>query len=110
MKSLIFIISLLIILVGCTQQSAQNLSDNTSNQIIISGYEFTPSSITIDVGTSVTWVNQDSAPHTIISDNSVFSSPVLNNGASYSFTFNSAGIYNYHCSIHPTMQGVIIVE
>jgi plastocyanin len=67
----------------------------------------------VKVGTVVTWTNRDSTPHTIVSDTASpvqFSSDPLPTGASYSFTFIQAGTYPYHCSIHPSMMGTIVVQ
>jgi plastocyanin len=76
-------------------------------------FAFNPSSVTIKTGTVVTWVNQDAASHSIASDNSssvAFSSDLLPTGASYNVTFTTPGTYTYHCSIHPSMTGTIIVQ
>jgi plastocyanin len=76
-------------------------------------FAFNPSSVTIKTGTVVTWVNQDAVSHTIASDNSssvAFSSDLLPTGASYNVTFTTPGTYTYHCSIHPSMTGTIIVQ
>jgi plastocyanin len=69
--------------------------------------------LTVKTGTVVTWVNQDGVSHTITSDTGspvAFSSDSLSNGASYTFTFTLPGTYTYHCSIHPSMKGTIIVQ
>jgi hypothetical protein len=61
----------------------------------------------------VTWVNNDSPPHALASDAGspvAFSSDPLATGASYTFTFTQTGTYRYHCSIHPSMTGTIIVQ
>jgi hypothetical protein len=62
----------------------------------------------VTAGTTVTWANHDGTDHTSTSDNSVWGSPVLAPGVSFSFTFSSPGVYTYHCLIHP-MTGEIIV-
>jgi plastocyanin len=67
----------------------------------------------VKTGTAVTWVNDDGAPHAIASDAgspAAFSSNTLSTGASYTFTFTQAGTYTYHCSIHPSMTGTVIVQ
>ena len=76
-------------------------------------YAFDPPTLTIKPGTVVTWINQDGPTHTVVSDSGspvVFSSDPLSNGASYKFTFTQPGTYTYHCSIHPSMKGTIIVQ
>ncbi len=79
-------------------------------EIRISGFSFDPSSLTVSVGTTVTWTNEDNVPHTIIGDNGEFSSPNLSQGSQFSFTFNSAGTYTYHCGVHPSMKATVIVQ
>jgi len=84
-----------------------------SNSIMIKNFAFSPADLTIKTGTTVTWVNQDGAPHQIASDSGTpvaFNSDALANGASYQFTFTQPGIYTYHCTIHPSMKGMISVQ
>jgi len=78
------------------------------NAILIKNFAFSPASLTIKVGTTVTWTNQDSANHTIKS--SSFNSGSLAVGDKFQFTFTSPGTYSYSCGIHPSMQGTIIVQ
>lgn len=83
------------------------------NAIAIKNFAFDPAQLTVKTGTSVTWTNQDSAPHTIVSDTGSpvqFSSDSLSTGASYPFTFTQPGTYTYHCSIHPSMKGTVVVQ
>jgi amicyanin len=82
----------------------------SSHNIEISNFAFSPASLAIKTGDSVTWTNGDSVPHTVTSDSGTeLSSSHLNNGQTYSHTFTAAGTYNYHCSIHPMMKGTITV-
>ena len=76
----------------------------------ISGFEFVQNTATIKVGDTVTWTNQDGAPHTIVADDGSFKSNSLKNGTSFSHTFDIAGTYSYHCGIHSSMIGLVIVE
>jgi plastocyanin len=92
--------------------AAPTTSAAGGNTVIIKNFAFDPSSLTVKSGTGVTWTNQDGATHTIVSDTGspvAFSSGSLASGASYSFTFTQPGTYTYHCSIHPSMKGSIIV-
>lgn len=83
--------------------------ENTLNQSVsIKNFAFSPKNLTIKTGTTVIWINEDSAPHSIKSDN--FNSEIFSKGESYQFRFNSAGVYNYICGVHPSMKGKIIVE
>lgn len=85
-------------------------SASGSSNIAIGGYAFNPSDITVNVGTTVTWTNNDPVGHQIVSDSAAFQSSVMNRGEKYSFTFENAGTYAYHCSIHPSMKGSVVVK
>lgn len=77
----------------------------------ISNFAFSPSTLTVKAGDSVTWTNKDSVSHTITSDSgSELGSSPISSGGTYSHTFNTAGTYSYHCSIHVSMKGTVIVE
>jgi plastocyanin len=86
----------------------------TTNQaagaVTIQNFAFSPASLIVKKGESVTWTNDDSASHTIVSDSNVFQSGSLEKGQTFSFTFNTAGQFPYHCSIHPSMKAMIIVQ
>src|SRR4051794_12209088 len=77
--------------------------------VSISGFAFQPPTLNVAVGTTVQWVNHDTAAHTASSNTGAFDSGVLNQNGSYSFTFNQAGTFSYHCAIHPYMTGQIVV-
>ena len=71
---------------------------------------YSPSSFTVKVGTSVTWVNHDGTTHTATSKgSSLFDSGNIPTGGSFSYTFTQAGTYQYYCTIHPWMTGTIVV-
>ncbi len=76
----------------------------------ISSFTFAPQTLTVTVGTTVTWTNNDSAPHTVTSKNDVFDSPTLSRGDTFSYTFDQKGTFDYYCKIHTTMTAKIIVE
>jgi nitrite reductase (NO-forming) len=73
---------------------------------------YSPPTITVVIGVNntVTWTNNDQAPHTVTADNLSFDSGAINAGASWSNTFTSPGTYTYHCSYHPWMKGTVIVK
>lgn len=82
-----------------------------SYDIKISGYAFSPKSLTVNVGDSVVWTNEDSVSHTVTSDSgSELSSSFLSKGQTYPHTFSQKGTFLYHCSPHPGMKGTIVVE
>lgn len=77
----------------------------------IKEFAFGPESITVKVGTTVTWTNQDQDPHTVTSqhDDGPLKSATLNTGDTYRYTFTKAGSYDYLCTIHPFMTGTVVV-
>jgi plastocyanin len=81
------------------------------NAVAIRNFAFSPASLTVKVGTKVTWTNQDSDAHTVTSDGSARSlnSRALNTGETFSFTFTKAGTYKYLCTIHPFMTATVTV-
>jgi len=81
----------------------------TGSNITIQNFAFAPSNLVITKGSTVTWTNQDSVSHTITATG-IFNSENLNKGQSFSYTFNTPGTFNYHCSIHPSMTGTITVQ
>src|SRR5207248_414579 len=71
---------------------------------------YSPNPVTVNVGQTVTWLNAGPSSHTSTSDASLWDSGVLNPGDSFSFQFNTPGTYAYHCSIHHSMTGTVIVN
>lgn len=76
----------------------------------ISNFTFAQKSVAIRPGTTVTWINDDDIPHTVVAKNMAFRSKVLDTGDRFSFTFAKAGQFAYFCSLHPHMTGTIIVK
>ena len=76
--------------------------------INIASYAFSPSSLSIRTGDSVTWTNSDAAVHTVTGNG--LNSGNLAQGATYPYTFSLAGSFIYHCAIHPSMTGSVIVN
>ena len=76
----------------------------------LKNYAFSPSTITVKVGTKVTWVNGDSVGHTVTSDtDGLLNSGTLSSGGKYSFTFTTPGTTSYHCVPHQNMKGTVVV-
>ena len=91
--------------------SAPTTTPTTAHaNVDISGFAFVPQTLSVSPGTTVTWTNNDSSSHTIASNDNLLQSGNLAKGATFSHTFGQKGTFNYHCSIHPTMTGKIIVE
>jgi amicyanin len=80
------------------------------NVVNIDNFTFTAPELTVAVGTTVKWVNHDDIPHNIVDKNKAFRSKALDTDDSYSFTFASAGTFDYFCGLHPHMVGKIIVK
>ena len=81
-----------------------------SQQVAIYNYKFGPDTLTVPAGTTVTWVNKDEVPHTVMSSDKRFtSSGALDTGDSYSYTFATPGSYEYFCTLHPFMKGKVVV-
>jgi plastocyanin len=110
--------------IGCTEKqptdpinettaSAANETSATAAgskiaDVSIQNFAFEPNSVKISVGDTVKWTNLDSAPHNI--KGADFTSESLKKDDSFSYTFTKPGTYNYECSIHPSMKGIVIVE
>ena len=85
-------------------KAAQTINISAQN------FMFSPATITVKTGATVTWVNHDEEPHTIFNDAGLFRSSALDTNESFSYTFDKPGTYHYLCTIHPRMTGTIIVE
>ena len=81
-------------------------------EVKIDNFSFTPPTLTVAVGATVTWVNRDDIPHTVVStdDPKVFKSKALDTDDKFSFTFTKAGTHAYFCSLHPKMNGKVVVQ
>ena len=77
--------------------------------VTIANFAFDPAELSVAAGTTVTWTNDDTAPHTVTEDDGLFDSGRLDQGASFSQTFDDPGTYAYHCDFHPSMKGTVVV-
>jgi plastocyanin len=94
-----------------TQASAQAAAPaGNVVEVKVDNFSFSPQTITIKPGTTVIWTNRDDIPHTVVSDDKVFKSKVLDTDEKFSFTFDKAGNFPYFCSVHPKMTGKVIVQ
>ena len=81
-----------------------------TNTVSIENFNYTPSAIKVKVGTKVTWTNKDSVQHNVVGDSFTdLDGPLLKQGESFSYTFEEAGTYSYHCAPHTYMKGVVVV-
>ena len=81
-------------------------------QVTIDNFTFSPAEVTVAPGTRVVWTNRDDIPHTVTGadDPRAMKSQPLDTGDSFSFTFAKPGAYHYFCSLHPHMQGTVVVR
>ncbi len=105
-----------IIISGCTQnqqknpQNTTNPKNNSYVTVTIQNFTYNPNTLTVKPGTTITWINQDSATHDVTGDSGTFISEDLARGDSYTHNFTKSGEYPYHCNEHPSMTGKIIVQ
>jgi plastocyanin len=85
-------------------------SQPAPQQIKIDNFSFTPQVLTVAAGATVTWINGDDVPHTVVGTHQEFKSKALDTGDQFSFTFTKLGTYEYFCSVHPMMTGKIVVQ
>lgn len=78
--------------------------------VTIDMFRFTPDTIEVPVGTTVTWTNMEVSPHSVIADEGEFASDTLGDGDSFSFTFEEAGTFSYYCGFHTNMKGNVTVS
>jgi len=105
------ILLLPLLIAGCAQQSPPPANGGNGNAAVeISNFAFSPASLTVAKGTTVTWTNKDSVQHSATSDNGKFDTGLIPQNQSASVTFNNSGTFNYHCTPHPQMKAKIIVQ
>lgn len=123
-KMFIAVMAIVLVTVACggdetapASTTATTVAEPTTTEgmaevsIGIASFAFGPDTITIPVGTTVTWINdEDSVDHTTTSDDALWDSGTLKPGDQFSFTFEDAGTFAYFCNIHPSMTGMIVVE
>jgi Icc protein len=79
-------------------------------EVSVDNFSFAPATASVRVGSTITWTNRDDIPHTVVSTEQKFKSPVLDTDEQFSHRFDAPGTYKYFCSIHPKMTGQIVVE
>src|SRR5271156_1982786 len=102
-------IAVLLLFVGSPGVKA-NEPSAANAAVKIDNFVFGPQTLTVPVGTTVTWTNSDDIPHTSVSTEGVFKSKVLDTDEKFSYTFTKAGTYPYYCTIHPKMTGQVVVQ
>src|SRR5580692_3795025 len=103
-------IAMLLLVAGSPSVRATDHSSAAVATVKIDNFVFGPQTLTVPVGTTVTWTNSDDIPHTSVSTEGVFKSKVLDTDEKFSYTFTKAGSYPYYCTIHPKMTGTVVVQ
>jgi plastocyanin len=90
--------------------AATGLALAADQTVVIDNFAYSPATVTVQEGDSVTWRNDDGDSHTATADDGSFDTGTLATGESGAVTFDTAGSFDYHCSIHPEMTGTVVVE
>ena len=99
-----------LLLSAASSYSSSKTPQPATAEVKVDNFSFGPATLTVAVGTTVTWTNRDDIPHTVVSTEKVFKSKVLDTDEKFSFTFDKAGTYPYFWSIHPKMTGSVVVH
>ena len=94
---------------GYPQNPSQRGMVTGNTHPTMQNYLFQPANMQVRVGTTVTWTNQDSVPHSVTFKNGMKDSGLLTQGQSFSYTFNTPGTYQYYCTVHPYMVATVTV-
>ena len=89
-----------------TQGSAAPVAGDAVN---IDNFAFVPATLTVAAGSTVTWINRDEEPHTVVANDGSFHSPGMGSQATFSHRFATAGTFDYICSVHPFMHATVVV-
>jgi len=117
-KSLIGVIALLVVVAivlffvfrgPAEVPKEQGSAEGIGAAIVITEYKFTPATVNIRINETVTWRNEGNVTHDVTIDNGLFDVD-LEAGETFSYIFNETGIYDYHCDIHPSMKGRVVVS
>jgi len=101
----------ILLLAGLPSVMASSDQPSDANaEVKIDNFSFGPQTLTVAVGTTVTWTNRDDIPHTVVSTDGVFKSKVRDTDEKFSYTFTKAGEFPYYCSVRPKMTGKIVVQ
>jgi len=114
-RLLIFMTVVFVLLLGTLVPLGSNRAraaspSSAASEVKIDNFSFTPATVTVPAGTTVTWTNSDDVPHTVVSDDKIFKSKVLDTDEKFSYTFTKPGTYPYFCSVHPKMTAKIVVH
>ncbi len=92
-----------------TNSNSNSSQAPSSSSVSIANMAFSPTTITVKKGATVTWTNNDKVTHNVTANDKSFSSGSMAPGKSYSFTFDKTGSFAYTCTIHPDMKATVVV-
>jgi plastocyanin len=93
-----------------SNSSSNSSTPSSTDKVSIENFSFSPATITVKKGTTVTWTNNDTTAHTVTADSgNAFDSGTMEQGKTFSHTFDSAGTFKYHCTLHSDMHGTVTV-
>jgi plastocyanin len=94
---------------GGSTTTAAGAQGGGGNAVTIDNLAFSPATLNVKTGQQVTWTNKQDIAHTVTADGGAFNHP-MPSGATFSFTFTKAGTFAYHCTVHPSMHGTVVVS
>jgi plastocyanin len=98
-----------IVFVSCSKSNHSSSNAPTAASVSIKNMEFSPGSVSVTTGATITWMNSDTTIHTVTADDGSFNSGNISVGATYTRVFSTAGTFAYHCTLHPEMTGKVVV-
>jgi plastocyanin len=104
------VIAVLLLFAGSGKLKASDQPSTANTAVKIDNFVFGPQTLSVPVGTTVTWTNSDDIPHTAVSTDGLFKSKVMDTDEKFSYTFTKPGTYPYYCTIHPRMTGQVVVK
>jgi plastocyanin len=95
---------------GKASEPPSRVAKVEETKVTIDNFTFSPAAVTVPVGATVTWTNDDDMVHTVTEAHRQFSSNELETGDTYTHTFTTPGTYTYYCALHPKMTATVIVK
>jgi len=110
-RKAVLVVGVTCLLGGAVRVASQGSKSSTLVEVKIDNFSFSPTPVTVPVGTTIKWTNHDDIPHTVVSDDkSTFRSKPMDTDETFTYTFTKPGTYTYFCSIHPKMVAKVVVQ
>ncbi|HEV3412092.1 MAG TPA: cupredoxin domain-containing protein [Puia sp.] len=106
---MILLVAIAMLMVACSKSNNNGNANNNSAKVYMKNSVFSNTNLQIAMGTTVTWINDDTAVHTVTADNGSFDSGNINPGGSFNWTFSSVGTFAYHSKLQTGMTGIVVV-